>query len=255
MLSRSRIFCKSTHYQLLVWKKNTSQFTNLNIFGGDITVSDVDRIWMLHLTGHWVDDIFWQIYSLHLCPLMKRMWSDVSSVLFWEKLEGKYLESAMTYEVAWFVAAAVSFVRAQAGVVIHTREKMTFAFGLLWAALSYPPTLTVAQAGLGCSARASRWCRRRRGCTWALEELFQGSKGPISAVKRAARCWVSTNQVKPGGQKCVCSRSVKRVHVFLNMDLEIYFQKGVVGPNSCGMSIAAFAQLPRWWKQGGGGRH
>lgn len=53
MLAVSRIFANSL--LSAAWpEKKYSQFTNLNIFGGDFTLSDVKRIWMLHLTGQWM---------------------------------------------------------------------------------------------------------------------------------------------------------------------------------------------------------
>lgn len=139
------------------------------------------------------------------------------------------------------MAAAVCFVQAKARVVIHTREKTTLVFGFLWAALLYPPALTVALAGLGHSARALQCYRRRHSPTQALEKLFQGCKGPISAAKK---------QVKPGGQKHACLRSIRQVPVYLNTDLEIYLQKDMVGTSPCSLSITAYGQLPQWWKVG-----
>lgn len=116
------------------------------------------------------------------------------------------------------MAAAVSFMPAQAGVVIHAWENITFVFGLLWAALLYPPALTVASAGLHYSARASQCCRRRHIHALAWKNCFEACRKPISdQKKKAARCQVSTDQVK-GGQKHACIRNIKQVPVFLNKD-------------------------------------
>lgn len=95
--------------------------------------------------------------------------------------------------------------------------------------------------------------QERQGHPQAFEELVWGCKGPISAgQKKAVRCRVPTNQVKPRGQKHDCLSNIKQVSVFLNRSLEIYFQKGVEGTSPCILSCLCTAptkKKARWgWK-------
>lgn len=76
------------------------------------------------------------------------------------------------------------------------------------------------------------------------KSCFEVAKDP-SVLQKKQQDAVSTNQVGPGGQKHACLRSIEHVSVFLNRHLEIYFQKGTIGPSPCSLSIAADAQLPR----------
>lgn len=82
------------------------------------------------------------------------------------------------------------------------------------------------------------------------KSCFKAAKDPLVLQKSR----ISTNQVKPGGQKHACLRSIRQVPVYLNTDLEIYLQKDMVGTSPCSLSITAYAQLPQWWKWGWGGR-
>lgn len=87
---------------------------------------------------------------------------------------------------------------------------------------------------------------------------YSGLGKAVSRLQRTHQCceksskMPSFNSVKLGGRKNACLRSFKQVPVFLNTDLEIYLQKGMVGTSPCSLSIAAYAQLPQRWKRVGG---
>lgn len=113
----------------------------------------------------------------------------------------------------------------------------------------------MAWAALGHSAEASGCCRRDRVILRLLKSCFEAQSTHQCWAKKAVKCRVPTNQVKPRGQKRVCLRNIKQVPVFLNRSLEIYFQKGTEGTSPCILSITASAQFPQRRKRDGGGRH
>lgn len=82
------------------------------------------------------------------------------------------------------MAAAVSFVRALAGLVIHGQEKITLPFGLLQAALFF--SLTMAWAALGDSAGVSECCRRGRVIPGLLKSCFEAAKYPSVLGKKSS---------------------------------------------------------------------
>lgn len=134
----------------------------------------------------------------------------------------------------------------------------------IWFAASrsfVPSSLTVACTALGHSAGASECCRRGWVILGLFESCSEGAKfwwvlrTHQCWAKKAVRCRVPTNKVKPRGQKHECLRNSKQISVFLNRSLEIYFQGGIEGTSPCILSITAYAQLPQRRKWGGGGRH
>lgn len=192
-------FCKSPNCQLPVQKKKQTkpQLTNLNALGGDFTVIMLAGFGCYtSLVSEWIT-YFGRFTHFVYAPC----WSECDQTFLLYCLEKS--SKGNTWRVQWPLKLPDWWL--QLFPLCECRQEwwfmhwMTLVFDLLWAALLHPPAFTKALSDLGPSARTSQCGRWRHRCTQTLEKLFQGCKGPISATKKATRCWVSTNQVKLGG--------------------------------------------------------